>query len=171
MIPANQLREALGTVPAGVTVVATRDQAGGLHGFTASSFVSVSLEPPLVLICLKRASSTYDAFAQASSYSINFLQGEQRSLATQFAAKGDRFKGVAIEFEPGGTPVLSASLVSMVCTPYSRQQAGDHLLLVGLVQDLRTAPGDPLIHCSREFWNLRLPSGNDAPVTAASAVA
>lgn len=166
MIRPEQLREALASVPAGVTIVTTRDAAGQLCGFTASSFVSVSMKPPLVLICLNKTSSTFGAFDAANSYSINILKASQRGLAAQFAGKGDRFKDVRVDLDASGTPVLPDSLVSIVCSPYSKHVAGDHLLLIGQVDELSTHPGDPLVHCARRFWGLRLPSPDMAPESA-----
>ena len=142
---AARLRSALGRFATGVTVVATRGPDGAPLGFTANSFNSVSLDPPLILWSLGRASVQLEAYRGASHYAVNVLNAGQEALARQFAARGaDRFAGVEWREGLGGAPVLPGCLAVFECGHEAVHPAGDHELFIGRVLRCTEAEGRPL---------------------------
>lgn len=143
---APQFRRALAQFATGVTVVTTLGPDGDLVGLTASSFNSVSLEPPLVLWSLSRQANSLQAFELHTHYSINVLAADQLALARRFAARGvDRFAGVPFRLGRGGAPVLEGCVAWFECFNRSRYEEGDHVIFVGQVEACGFAPGPPLL--------------------------
>jgi len=140
------LRTALGRFATGVAVVTTVTPAGRPVGLTVNSFSSVSLDPPLVLWCLRRSSASLPAFLTADRFAVNLLAARQRHLAARFAAPvPDRFAGVPWQPDRHRLPLLSGTIAYFACRRARLLDAGDHLLLIGQVEDHATAPGEPLI--------------------------
>lgn len=138
------LRNAFGAFMTGVTVVTTHDQDGNPLGFTANSFTSVSLDPPLVLVCLANSSSNYDAFNNASGFAVNILAEDQKEVSNTFARPvDDRFAAVTWQNGPQGSPVFEGVSAWFDCSMFNRVEAGDHLILIGEVKafENNTHPG------------------------------
>lgn len=138
------LRNAFGTYMTGVTVVTTEDDSGAPLGFTANSFASVSLEPPLVLVCLANSSGNYDAFAKASKFAVNILSEAQIDVSNTFARPvEDRFAEVDWKIGPQGSPILDGVSAWFDCAMFNVVEAGDHVILIGEVKafDHNIAPG------------------------------
>lgn len=138
------LRNAFGAFMTGVTVVTTHDQDGNPLGFTANSFTSVSLDPPLVLVCLANSSSNYDAFNNASGFAVNILAEDQKEVSNTFARPvDDRFAAVTWQKGPQGSPVFDGVSAWFDCSMFNRVEAGDHLILIGEVKAFEnsTHPG------------------------------
>jgi flavin reductase (DIM6/NTAB) family NADH-FMN oxidoreductase RutF len=129
-------RAALGQFATGVTVITTRAADGRLVGITASSFNSVSLDPPLVLWSLAHSSNSLSAFRANSHYVVNVLAANQLELGKRFASfKGDRFAGVAhTPTARSGLPALDGALAWFECHNRSRYDEGDHVIFVGEVE-------------------------------------
>lgn len=128
-------RMALGQFATGVTVITTRAPSGQLIGITASSFNSVSLDPPLVLWSLAHRSASMPVFRSNSHYVINVLASSQLELCKRFATfKGDRFEGIAHAAGNSGMPVLDGALAWFECHNRSRYDEGDHVIFVGEVE-------------------------------------
>ena len=150
-------RDAMANFPSGVTIVSTTDDAGCPRGFTASAFSSVSMDPPLVLVCVAKSAESYPAFAQTQRFAINILKREHLDLAMRFAKKGmDKFAGGGFEMnnDDDAPPYLSDALVSLICDTYSVCDAGDHSILIGEVQRTHISPAKPLVYFNRDFWDL-----------------
>ncbi|MEM1314614.1 MAG: flavin reductase family protein [Pseudomonadota bacterium] len=142
---APRLRRALGRFATGVTVITTRGARGEPLGFTANSFNSVSLDPPLILWSLSRGSDRLGAYRGASAYAVNILTAAQEGLARQFASPvEDRFEGVEWEEGLEGAPVLPDALAVFECLHEAVYPAGDHELFIGRVEHVRERPGKPL---------------------------
>ena len=137
-------RAALGRFATGVTVVTTQTPDGPM-GFTANSFASVSLDPPLVLWSPARASSRFAIFAQAAFYSIHVLGDAQAPLAARFLRGGDGFAGLDIAATPDGTPILADTLARFDCAHHAAHDGGDHLIVVGRVLRATLRDGAPLV--------------------------
>ncbi|MGH9149590.1 MAG: flavin reductase family protein, partial [Acidimicrobiales bacterium] len=141
-VEAARFRDVLGHFCTGVTVVTGMAGAEPV-GFTAQSFTSVSLHPPLVGFCPRRTSASYAAMRQAGSFCVNILDAAQASMARAFAeADAARFRGVG--WEPSahtGSPVLDGVLGWVDCTVAAEHEAGDHLIVLGRVIDLAVAGG------------------------------
>ena len=146
-VTADEFRRACGRFATGVTIATVLDAQGAPHGLTVSSFTSVSLDPPLVLICLGHAVTVIEAFRKAPHFGINVLKAEQRHLSERFARKGfDRFDGVAWERGATGSPLLPGVLAAIECAVHERFTSGDHDILVGRMVQARIDDGSPLIY-------------------------
>ena len=141
-------RNALGCFATGVTVVTTITDTGDPVGLTANSFSSVSLDPPLVLFCLDRASQNLAAFHASGRFAVNVLGDDQRDLSVRFSTTiGDRWDGVAWEAWATGAPVLNGCLAALDCETEAIHEGGDHIIIVGRVKRLAsTTDGKPLLY-------------------------
>ena len=137
-------RDMLGSFMTGVTVVAARDENGAPSAFTANSFTSVSLDPPLILVCLAKAAASAGVFSRVDRFSVNILGDGQRDLSAAFASRSPAKEAALDTLTPATPPVLEGSLANMVCERRQLVDAGDHLILIGAVTEFRTAVGQPL---------------------------
>ncbi len=151
-IPSVAFREALAHFASGVTIVAAR-RATGPIGFTATGFTSVSLTPPLILVCVAKTASAYDGVVGAELFGVSVLGEAQRWIAERFATSGvDRFAGVSVLAGPvASAPLIDGALAHLECRPHARHDAGDHTLLIGEVLGASTTVGRPLLHFARRF--------------------
>jgi flavin reductase (DIM6/NTAB) family NADH-FMN oxidoreductase RutF/pimeloyl-ACP methyl ester carboxylesterase len=141
-------RKALGTFLTGVTVVATLQEDGEPRGFTANSFTSVSLDPPLVLICIAKTASSYPVFSSADHFSINILAETQADLSSLFATKSaDKFSRAEWRKGSTGSPILSDVAAWFECRRHDIIEAGDHVILIGEVIGFEQVPANPLGYC------------------------
>lgn len=128
------LRDAFGAFVTGVTIVTTRDDAGKPVGFTANSFTSVSLEPPLLLVCLARTSRNFATMTGAKSFAVNILSEGQKDLSNTFARPvEDRFAAARWSDAPQGSPVFADVAAWFECTMQEVIEAGDHVILLGRI--------------------------------------
>jgi flavin reductase (DIM6/NTAB) family NADH-FMN oxidoreductase RutF len=137
-------RQLLGCFPTGVAVITTRGADGRPAGLTCNSFSSVSLEPPLVLFSLRKASSLVGAFTEADAFAINILSQRQDALSGRFASSkiADKFEGVAWQPGPLGMPLVDDCLASFECSVHARHDAGDHYVFIGEVKHMSGGPAD-----------------------------
>ncbi len=138
------LRNAFGTFMTGVTVVTSHDAQGHPIGFTANSFTSVSLDPPLVLVCLANSSKNYDALIATDGFAVNILSETQIEVSNTFARPvEDRFASVEWRRGPAGSPLIDGSSAWFDCAMHKTVEAGDHVILIGEVKafDNTPAPG------------------------------
>lgn len=147
-----QFRNALSQFATGVTIITTRLGDGSYLGLTASSFNSVSLEPPLVLWSLAGDARSLPAFTGNSHYVINILAGDQRALAERFAQRvDDRFEGVEFELSRTGQPILKGAAAWFECHNRSRYPEGDHVIFVGEVEQCASEPQSALVFHDGRF--------------------
>ncbi len=147
-------RATLGMFATGVTIVTARNDQGEPVGLTASSFNSVSLDPPLVLWSLGKAAGSMAVFSNGRHYAINVLAADQQTLAERFAARGvDRWAGVAYTDGAGGAPLLEGSVATFECFNRSQYTEGDHVIFVGEVERCaRRADASPLLYHGGRFY-------------------
>ncbi len=148
----DEFRHALSHFASGVSVVSTKDAASNMHGITVSAFCSVSLEPPLVLICIEKTTTSHSAFLESGVFVVNILDDTQSSLSERFAEpSADKFEDV--EFLTGitGVPVLRDALAILECTLMSAYDAGDHTIFVGIVENTTVRDGNPLVYFRSEY--------------------
>jgi flavin reductase (DIM6/NTAB) family NADH-FMN oxidoreductase RutF len=158
-----RFRDALAQFATGVTVVTTLDRDGEPRGFTANSFTSVSLDPPLVLVCVSRRVNSYPVLTQSGGFVVNILAQGQRQLSQRFASKEpDKFAGVAWAPSATGAPILDGALAWLECLPWRRVTAGDHVVLIGEVVDLGVNPGEPLAFFGRAYGALAPLAGDES---------
>jgi flavin reductase (DIM6/NTAB) family NADH-FMN oxidoreductase RutF len=143
----DEFRSVLGRFPSGVTVVTTKDGDGSDEGMTVSAFCSVSLSPPLVLICIEKNASAYEALTAASGFVVNILAATQEQIARRFSIVDiDRFEGVGYSRSPNGFAVLDDVLGVIECAKFAVHDAGDHTIIVGEVEAARAQNGTPLLY-------------------------
>jgi len=124
---------------------------------TANSFTSVSLAPPLVLVCVDHRARILEHFRKSPHFGINVLSASQRSLSDQFASRGyDRFEGV--EWSPGetGVPLLADVLATLECACVNIITAGDHDILIGEVLHSTCREGEPLLFFASQYRSLHV---------------
>ena len=128
---------------------------GTPHGLTVSSFTSVSLDPPLILICLGHRVTVIEAFRAARYFGISVLAENQRELSERFARKGhDRFDGVEWHCGATGAPLLNGVLAAIECEVHQRFTAGDHDIFVGRMLRAQVRDGAPLIYYASRYRTL-----------------
>lgn len=146
-VSSEEFRQACGRFANGVTIATILDAQGDPHGLTVSSFTSVSLDPPLILICLGHAVSVIDSFREASHFGINILADDQEILSERFARKAeDRFDGLPWYSGATGVPLLPGVLATVECAVEQRIPAGDHDIFLARMVNAQFAEGEPLIH-------------------------
>lgn len=129
------LRDAFGAFLTGVTVVTTLDARGAPIGFTANSFTSVSLDPPLLLVCLAKTSRNYQTLMTTSGFAVNILSESQTDISNTFARPvEDRFASVDWQKGPLGSPVFAGVAAWFDCSMHNRVDAGDHVILIGKIE-------------------------------------
>jgi flavin reductase (DIM6/NTAB) family NADH-FMN oxidoreductase RutF len=134
MVTGDLFRQALGHWGTGVTIVATSGNEGKPYGLTVSSFTSVSLDPPLILVCLDNRISGLQAFKDAGKFSVSVLAEGQADLSTLFAKKDSARPAELYSFGKTGVPFIRGSLVAIECTTQAMYPGGDHQILLGEVE-------------------------------------
>jgi flavin reductase ActVB len=161
-----EFRRALGQFASGVTVVTTIDAAGQPQGLTASSFCSVSLDPPLVLVCVDNRLSARRAIEESRFFAVSVLAESQEAVSRRFASGGaDKFASSGLVAGTNGAPVVAGALAHIECRLATAHLAGDHTIFVGEVTRLEAAPGRPLLY--HESGYHRLEANDPAPVAGA----
>ncbi len=149
-------RSALSRWASGVTIVTSRD-GDEVRGMTVSAFSSVSLDPPLVLVCADRSSDTRRVIDRSGVFAVHVLGREQRTLSALFADKSreaERFRDLPFETATTGAPILAGALVALDCRVVARHEAGDHLIYVGRVEAIRQGEGEPLLYYRGRYCGL-----------------
>jgi 3-hydroxy-9,10-secoandrosta-1,3,5(10)-triene-9,17-dione monooxygenase reductase component len=154
------LKQAMRVYPQGVTVV-TAQTEDGPKGITVSSFTSVSLNPPLVLVSIAKSSQLHDLFAATGEFAVNFLADDQRSVSDRFAGRTqarDRFDG--LNFTPGVTdsPVIDGARAVIECKTWKVYEGGDHSLIIGEVVSAKALSGKkPLVYYTQQYTTTEMP--------------
>ena len=143
-IGSTEFRHAIGHFATGVTIVTSIGPDGEPVGTTANAVSSLSLDPPLILVCFDRASLTLTAIRQHGAFMVNMLAGPQRHLSVNFARRGFAAAWDGVRHRPGstGSPRLHGVLAVLECTVEHRLPGGDHEIVVGRVREVETAGGD-----------------------------
>jgi flavin reductase (DIM6/NTAB) family NADH-FMN oxidoreductase RutF len=153
-VPVEQadLIRVMARVPAPVTVVTTVNGNGEPRGFTATSFTSLSLTPPLVLVCLAKTASTHPSFTQVEHFMINLLADDQHEVASRFArTAAERFSAGDMEPSELGMPGLPQAAARIACALHDVLDGGDHSILVGRVEAVHVSDRNPLVHWNRTY--------------------
>jgi flavin reductase (DIM6/NTAB) family NADH-FMN oxidoreductase RutF len=155
-VAAALFRRVCGAFATGVTVATVTGRDGKPHGLTVNSFTSVSLHPPLVLVCIGHKAATHGPFSTAAHFAVNFLDESQQELSERFASSHPRrFEG--LRWQPGetGAPVLEDALGVLECETWRKMDAGDHTVFFGLVKSARAREGRPLIYFGGKYRQVR----------------
>ncbi len=147
MISKDEFRHALGRFASGVTIITTKDAAGNLHGITVSAFCSVSLDPPLILICIDKYTGSHHAFEENEFFAVNILREDQQHFSDQFASPlPDKFKDIEFYENQNGVPVLKDALANLECRRVNAHDNGDHTIYVGAIERATVTDGEPLVY-------------------------
>lgn len=145
-IDPQELRHILGHFATGVTVITTRDLAGAPFGLTANAFTSLSLNPPLILICVDKAAQCYSCFAGSNVFTVNFLSEDQQEISRRFATKGaDKFAGLGWREGANGAAVLDGAIGYLECKIAQSYEGGDHTIIIGEVLNGFASGDRPLL--------------------------
>ena len=139
-------RAVLGRFASGVTIVTVLGANGRDYGMTVSAFSSVSLEPPLVLVCIGEEASLKPMIAEATHYGVSILASDQEPLSRRFAAHGERFDGIGFTRGENGMALIDGALAFMECRIVARHRAGDHTIVVGEVEAASVEDARPLLY-------------------------
>ncbi len=142
----DEFRAVLGRFASGVTVVTTFCD-GKPHGLTVSAFSSLSLDPPLILVCLDSKSAGHQALTRSGVFAVNFLADDQEMVSQRFASKvPDKFTGIAYHNGLAGAPVIEGTLASVECRLVSTYEGGDHTIFVGEIEQATVGNATPLLY-------------------------
>jgi flavin reductase (DIM6/NTAB) family NADH-FMN oxidoreductase RutF len=150
-----EFRHALGHFASGVTVITTSDSEARATGLTASAFTSVSLDPPLILVCVDHKSQSYPALLESGRFAVNILGCDQEDVSRRFATtRLDKFDTVPYQTSPLGLPLIEGALGHLECTTVSTHVEGDHTIFVGRVERATIGTGDPLLYYRGRYSRL-----------------
>ncbi|HXK18034.1 MAG TPA: flavin reductase family protein [Polyangiaceae bacterium] len=170
-ISAQNFRAAMGSFAAGVTVITTLDERGAPQAVTATAFSSVSLTPPLCLVCIAKQTRTYEPLRANGRFAVNILRAEQEWLSTRFASSlADRF--ASVPWQPGsvtGCPMIDGALVSMECQVVEVHSGGDHDIFLGSPVSIRVHHGAPLVYWRGAYSSLPPPPAADEQLDGSAA--
>ncbi len=152
----DKFRMALGYFATGVTVATGLTHKGEPVGVTVNAFASVSLDPPLILICLANTTGCLEAFCQGERFAVNVLGEDQRDLSEEFAGPQEhKFKNRPFETWDSGCPILPGGLANMECTRVNVMEGGDHVIVLGRVERIEHAEsGRPLLFYRSAYGRL-----------------
>jgi len=151
-IDKQQFRRICGKFASGITVATVLDSAGAPQGMTANSFTSVSLSPPLVLVCVDHRARILEHFRIGQHFGVNILGASQQHFSDKFAGSGyDRFEGVAWHAGQTGVPLLPDVLATIECARVKVVTAGDHDIVIGEVLHANCQDGDPLVFYGSQY--------------------
>ncbi|MHB8612165.1 MAG: flavin reductase family protein [Candidatus Dormibacteraceae bacterium] len=157
-MPEQGFRDVMARVPAGVVVVSARTESG-YRGMTASSLVSISVDPPMVLVGLERETATRVAVAENRAFNVSVLTRSQEFIADRFAGRAPTidamWEAVPHRLGANGIPLIDGCAAWLECRLVEIRPAGDHDVCVGEVIAATAGSGDPLILWDRSFWTLR----------------
>lgn len=143
----DEFRAVLGRFPSGVTVVTTKASDGSDQGMTVSAFCSLSLQPPLILICIEKTASAHPALTTAPGFVVNILAARQEQVARRFSIVDiDRFEGVGFTRSATGYAILDDVLGVIECKRFAMHDGGDHTIILGEVESARAETGTPLLY-------------------------
>ena len=148
-------KAAMSHFASGVTVVTT-EHDGKPYGLTVASFASLSLHPPLVLVCIEKSVKSHDAIAAAQKFGVSILARNQEAVSGQFASKKveDKFAGVAMHRGELGVPLIDGAICTLECRVHQQLPGGDHSVFIGEVVDAQTSEGAPLVYYRSGYRDL-----------------
>ena len=154
-IDRSELRRVMGHFATGVTVITTRDVDGKPYGLTANALCSVSLTPPLLLVCVDKGAESHPAFERSRLFAVNVLALGHEELSRRFAVSGgDKFVDIPHRFGTTGVPLLEDVLAVVECRVVAVHEAGDHTIYIGEVEHLEASEGDPLLFFRGQYRRL-----------------
>jgi len=153
-----EIRNVMGHFATGVTVITTKDKTGKPFGLTVNSFTSLSLNPPLLVVCIDKTVDCYSCFEESKLFGVNMLSEQQEELSRRFATKGiEKFEGIEWHMGENGVPLLDGTIGTIECNVAQSCEGGDHTIFLGEIVSA-TASGDrPLIFFKGKYSRMPLP--------------
>jgi flavin reductase (DIM6/NTAB) family NADH-FMN oxidoreductase RutF len=152
-----EIRNIMGHFATGVTIVTTRDSAGSPFGLTVNSFTSLSLNPPLVVVCIDKAAQCYSCFEESKVFAVNVLSEDQEELSSRFATKGiEKFGEIKWHRGENNVPLLDGSIGTIECKIVNSYEGGDHTIYLGEIVSANATEDRPLLFFKGKYH--RLPS-------------
>jgi len=146
-IDKDEFRQAMSRFASSVTVVTTESESREPKGLTVSAFCSLSLDPPLVLVCIEKNASLHQFLKEGAHFAVNILSEDQEFVSRRFASRdADRFEGVGYKKGATGSPLLEDAIAHVECLVTSCHPGGDHTIFVGQVESAQTTEGKPLAY-------------------------
>ncbi|HEX9787008.1 MAG TPA: flavin reductase family protein [Candidatus Binatia bacterium] len=154
-IEPQELRRVMGHFATGVTIITTQDKEGNPNGLTANAFMSLSLNPPLVLISVDKAATCYACFEPQNGFTVNFLSEDQEDISRRFATKGiDKFAGIEWHAGRNGAAIIEGALAHVECKITQCYEGGDHTIVVGEILDIKATGERPLLFYKGQYQRL-----------------
>ena len=151
-----QFKHALSHFASGITIVTTEHE-GTDYGLTVASFASLSLSPPLVLVCISKSSSSHEPIVESGKFGVSILASDQEAVSGRFAARGgDKFAGLDVRRGTLGVPLIGNALATLECRVTNQVVGGDHSIFIGEVVDTQTREGAPLLYFRAAYREMRL---------------
>jgi flavin reductase (DIM6/NTAB) family NADH-FMN oxidoreductase RutF len=158
VLASDDFRKVLSHFGSGVTIVTLCDADRRPTGLTCSAFASVSLDPPLVLVCVDHTSQSYPALRERGRFAVNVLGAEQEALSRRFASSRlDKFDGVPHAISDLGLPLIEGAIAQLECSTVSAHVEGDHTIFVGRVERVDIPGGEPLLYFRGRYERLAEP--------------
>lgn len=155
MVVPDDFRRVLSHFATGVTVVTTCDADARPTGLTASAFSSVSLDPPLVLVCVDDKAQSYGALRESGRFAVNILRFDQEAVSRRFAStRLDKFDGLTFRMSELGLPLIDNALAQIECTTVNTHTEGDHTIFIGRVERAHVGGGEPLLYYRGQYDRL-----------------
>jgi len=157
-VSAAEFRKAMAGFATGVTII-TIDQEGEVHGMTANAFTSVSLDPPLVLVCVDHRARTHAHLHASKRFGVNVLSSDQQAISEYYAGSKETHQhpeaaGARFERTAHGTPVLQGALAYLECRLHSAQSVGDHTIFIAEVEHVEAREGEPLLYFRSQYRDI-----------------
>ncbi len=153
-----EIRDIFGHFATGVTVVTTRDGAGSPFGLTVNAFTSLSLNPPLVVVCIDKAAQCYSCFEESKVFAVNVLSEDQEELSRRFATKGiEKFGEIKWHRGENNVPLLDGSIGTIECKIVNSYEGGDHTIYLGEIVSANASEDRPLLFFKGKYHRLSLP--------------
>jgi flavin reductase (DIM6/NTAB) family NADH-FMN oxidoreductase RutF len=158
-ITSAEFRQAVGQFATGVTVVTVEREPGQVHGMTASSFTSVSLDPLLILVCIDQNARMLALIEEKKRFGVSVLRENQQAISEFFAQpeqpeRSEYSLGIRFGWAKGGIPVLENTLARLACSVVSSHVSGDHTIFVGKVESVEVSEGEPLLHFRGKYRHI-----------------
>jgi flavin reductase (DIM6/NTAB) family NADH-FMN oxidoreductase RutF len=160
---AADFRKAMGCFATGVTIITLdQDGDGDIHGMTANAFTSVSLDPPLVLVCVDHRARTHAHLHARKRFGVNVLSSAQQAISEYYARSSEKHQhaeaaGARFTRTAHGTPVLKGAIAYLECRLHSTQPAGDHTIFIAEVEEVELREGEPLLYFRSQYRNTGKP--------------
>lgn len=150
-----QFKLAMSHFASGVTIVTT-ELDGTLYGMTVAAFSSLSLHPPLILVCIEKTVKTHDAIVGSGRFGVSVLSETQADVSNRFASRAeDKFAGIGFRLAASGVPLIDGAITQLDCRLTDQLPGGDHTIFAGEVEEVRTAEGAPLVYYRSGYRELR----------------